>query len=518
MRISIFPQCFLQFTRPIPPTRFLLTLLLSFLLSVGACQLAPGQAAGATFYVATDGSDETGDGSQANPWATITFALNTIPDASTILVRPGTYTGRVRLDRSFANGVTIRAEVPYQARLRNNGTVVTCFTGQGITLEGFDIAHSGPGSDALVIQIQDLRGESGGDDAVSRITLRNNILHDSFDNDILKINNGARQILVTGNLFYNQSGSDEHIDINSVTDVTVQDNIFLNDFAGSGRANNNDTGSFIVIKDSNGEDDTVLGSANITVQRNIMLNWEGSTGSNFVLIGEDGNAYYEAQNVLVENNLFLGNSAHVMRAPFGVKGARDVTFRHNTVVGNFPALAFAFRLNVEGENQPNLNIRFYNNIWSDPTGTMEDFSDTPAGETTAFTLDHNLFWNGAQALPTSSDDLINITDDTARIVADPQIGDQTGLLLPRWNPDTSQFGDGSTTQRQAFERLVTQYGTPASTSPALDAALSSQSPGGDILGNPRPRNDTPDIGAYEVQQGTLPPTLSEHAFLPLIRR
>jgi hypothetical protein len=95
------------------------------------------------YYVATDGSDEIGDGSDSDPWATITHALESVPDGSTILVRPGTYTGRVRLRGTFAQGVTVRSEIPYQARLRNGDTVVTCFYGQGITLEGFDVAHSG---------------------------------------------------------------------------------------------------------------------------------------------------------------------------------------------------------------------------------------------------------------------------------------------------------------------------------------------------------------------------------------
>src|SRR5581483_3785390 len=120
--------------------------------------------------------------------------------------------------------ITVRSEVPYRALLRHTSTVVQAFYGQGIALEGFDIAHSGPGAGALVVQIQDLRGSPGGSDIVSRITLRNNILHDSYNNDILKINNGAGQITVTGNVFYNQSGSDEHIDVNSVTDVTIEDN------------------------------------------------------------------------------------------------------------------------------------------------------------------------------------------------------------------------------------------------------------------------------------------------------
>ncbi|MBT8323598.1 MAG: hypothetical protein KJO94_08970, partial [Eudoraea sp.] len=144
-----------------------------------------------TFYVAPNGDDVSGDGSALKPWATITNALDSIPDGATVVVRSGTYSGQVRLRGTFDAGVTIRSKIPYQARLRHNATVVTCFYGKGITLEGFDIAHSGSGSGALVIQIQDLRGEPGGDDFVSRITIRNNVLHDSYNNDILKINNGA---------------------------------------------------------------------------------------------------------------------------------------------------------------------------------------------------------------------------------------------------------------------------------------------------------------------------------------
>jgi hypothetical protein len=466
-------------------------------LSGAAHSYAPAQN---TYYVATDGSDDTGDGSSSNPWATIPHALDNVPDSSTVLVRPGTYAGRVRLRGTFAQGVTVRSETPYQARLRHDSTVVTCFYGQGITLEGFDIAHDGPGAGGLVIQIQDLIDEPGGSEFVSRITLRNNVLHDSYNNDILKINNGAGNILVEGNLFYNQEGSDEHIDVNSVTDVVIQDNVFFNDFAGSGRPNNNDTSSYIVIKDSNADDDTNLGSEHITVRRNVFFNWEGSTGQGFVRAGEDGQPFYEARDVLIENNLMLGNSDNKIRSPFQMMNVYSVTVRANTVVGDLPALEFGNRIFTYGDNAPtNDRIHLHNNIWADPSGTMSDTFNR-GNNTTNLTFDNNLFWNASNPFPTSSESIIEVSDDANRVVGDPLLGDQTGLVLPRWDPGSGQFADGSATIRQVFERLVTLYGTLPENSPAVNAADPAHMPAEDILGRPRPAGGAPDIGAYERQQ------------------
>ncbi|MEM8993484.1 MAG: hypothetical protein AAGF23_01705 [Acidobacteriota bacterium] len=467
---------------------------------VAAAALLPhAPARAATFWVATGGSDTAGDGSEADPWATIEHAVETVPDGSEVVVEPGTYSGRIRLDRAFAAGVVVRSLEPYRALLRHDSTVVTIYRGQGITLEGFDIAHSGPGAGGLVIQIQDLIGSPGpSDGGVSRITLRDNVLHDSWNNDVLKINNGAVDVVVEGNMFYNQSGSDEHIDINSVRDVVVRDNVFFNDFEGSGRVNGNDTSSFVVIKDSNGDFDEFTGARDITVERNVFLGWQGSTGSNFVLIGEDGNAFFEADGVTVVNNLMLGQSPETMRAAFGVKGGRNVDFLHNTVVGDLPSLAFAFRLNVEGANPPNQGIALRANVWSDPTGTMDDFSDTPFGETSSFTLTRNAYWNGGVAIPQNTGgDLVNLDDDAEAIVADPRLPPQAGLVLPRRRPARGDFADGSATIREAFVRLVTLYGRPPPESALAGAANPAHAPAVDILG--RPRSPTaPWLGAVEA--------------------
>jgi hypothetical protein len=378
---------------------------------------------------------------------------------------------------------------------------------QGIMLEGFDIAHIGDGAGIYVVQIQDQLGDQhGGDRFVSRIVLRNNILHDSYNNDIVKVNNGAGQILIEGNMFYNQQGLDSHLDINSVTNVIVQDNIFFNDFAGSGRTNHNDTGSYVVIKDSNGDDDTNLGASNITVRRNVFLNWEGDEDNTFVVIGEDSVDYYQAHDVLLENNLFLGNAENRIRAAFQARGVRDITFRHNTVVGDLPSKAYAMRLSQGYSNPRNRNIYFYNNIWSDPTGTMgsqdqsaeieSGFADAPALATSSYELHGNLYWNGDRTLPQNRRGVVNVTDDRHSLVRNPALPTQEGLLVPRWDSESDTFADGSTSIREAFVRLVRDYGTPGAESAAIHAADPAQAPWEDILGMPRQRQQ-PTIGAVE---------------------
>jgi hypothetical protein len=180
-----------------------------------------------------------------------------------------------------------------------------------------------------------------------------------------------------------------------------------------------------------------------------------------------------------------------MRSPIGIMGSRAVTFRNNTVVGDFPSLAFALRLYRIDPNQLNQNILYYNNIWSDPTGTAEDFSDAPPGDTASFAIDRNLYWNNGAAIPQDSNELVNYTDDAHRLIANPLLGSQAGLIVPRWNPGANHFADGSVSIREAFEKLVGLYGTPPSTSPIVNAADPAHAPGVTA----RQARCVPDLGA-----------------------
>lgn len=440
------------------------------------------------YYVATNGSDGGGNGSSSSPWATISTAVRNVPvTGGTILVRDGTYQGNVRIQRKFTGVLVISAEHRYAAKLRSpNSQTLSVWDAANVVITGFDIARSTcPTSIPLLAQIA--RSES--------IALIDNILHDSFNNDVLKINENSRNLLIAGNAISNsQGGSGQHIDINGAANVNVRDNILFNYTAGTG-VRGNDTHGFIVAKNSG----SVPESRDIRIINNVFLNYEGNTGSNFVLLGEDGYAFHEVQGVIIENNLMLGNSSNRMRAPLGIKSAKDVTFRNNTVFGDLPSSAFAFRMNREGSNPRNRDIRYWNNIWADPVGTMGNFSDGYREESVSVELDNNIYWNnGALVCGCSSYDY---TDDPRHTIANPVLTKPVSVVMPRWWG--TQFSSAKKTVREEFERLVTTYGLPGTGSAAIGRSDPAKSPARDIFG--RLRGPDPDTGA--VEKGAVSSTL-----------
>jgi hypothetical protein len=469
------------------------------LLAIGGLGAAkPPRAEDCEYWVAPPPTgDDENPGSYNSPWATLKHASRSVPDAHcTIWFFPGVYAGGTRLNRRFETPTAFRSMDPYQAVLRSDGAVLSISGAKNITLEGFDIHHSGPSASPLLIAI---------DGAVAGwseyITLRDNIIHDSYNNDLLKIYNLSRFITVENNVLYNQGPGEEHMDINSVTDVTVQDNIFFNDYEASGRRNDRQSKQFIVIKDSNGPEDGLLGSQRVTVRRNIFLNWEGQEDETFIQVGLDGKPYYEAMDVHIENNLLIGNSQNPVGAAFGVRGAKDVYFVNNTVSGDLPSSAYAMRVTITEQNPRNQHIYFFNNVWSDPTGTMGadqkdgpgEFSHGRPQDTQGLVLSGNLYWNGGVPIPGGN--LISpIPDDEERIIGNPRVTeDQSALLVPHW--DGEAFLSGNLRIRDEFVRLVREYGATSVFSPGRDRAASSFAPPDDILGEPRLGH--PDLGAYE---------------------
>lgn len=111
-----------------------------------------GITAGNTYYVATTGSDTRGDGSNANPWATIGYGIGRMQSGDTLIVKRGTYIGTANFIAGVPGGApgqytTVMAEAPMEVRIQSSGSTSSgqlTIAGSYIKVDGFifDMANN----------------------------------------------------------------------------------------------------------------------------------------------------------------------------------------------------------------------------------------------------------------------------------------------------------------------------------------------------------------------------------------
>lgn len=463
----------------------------------------PEQGMACERWVATPPAGDDGNpGTESEPWATLEHAAAKVPDRRcTVWFADGTYVGSQDVKGRFRTRTVFRAVDPYRAVLQGRRTVLDVSGARNVVIRGFRFQQTSPSASGVLVYVSLSDGKFA-----ERITFQDNIFQDAYENDLLKLHDGTRHAIVRNNVFYNQGVGEEHVDVNGVGHALIQDNLFFNDFMRSDRADSDLTQHhFITVKDSDGRNDGSLGSRYVTIRRNVFLNWEGAASEGFLNVGNDGKPYLEAVHIRIENNLMVGNARNDMDSAFSVAGAKDVMFINNTVVGDLPTSAYAFRVYIKGSNPRNEDILFSNNIWSDPTGTMgedlsgEDggFAGGDPGATVGLTLANNLYWNAGAPIP--GGDLASPQSDDGRwVVGDPQLNaDQGAVVVPYWTG--SSFLSGRQSIRSEFLRLVEELGSIPGTSRAVGRSVPSLAPADDILGSPR--DASPDLGAFEAEQG-----------------
>jgi hypothetical protein len=468
------------------------------------------------YYVATNGVDiSSRDGTINQPWATIPYAVNQLPvtGGDTIIVRDGLYEGSNYITKSFDDWITIKAENDFGAKLTNvdNGNTVVYIVTKGdanIIFEGFIISNAGTYScpngreSEYVIHIE----------STNDVILENNIIYGNnapgLCNEIIKINSEGgsginmdrlyypHNIQIRRNIIYDpaSAGGADIIDSVKAGELDIYENIFFS--RGSGESQ-----SFITVKshvaDIEIPDQFKPGRIpRHKIFKNIFLNWDGSNDQAFIQFGEDDKDWNQITNSLIENNLMIGNSNNNIAAAIQLKGVEKITVRANTVVGDLPGGSYGFRIGTETNNPDLDGFYIYNNIFSDPTGTMSRFGKVyeAAGSVSGIELDNNLFWNNGNDIPEIEGVLPS--SDQNRIIGNPLINeDQDNIVLPVWDEINNEFLSGSTTIREEFERLVESYGSLTFGSSAIDSANQDDMPEDDILGNLR--DDNSDIGAYE---------------------
>jgi len=170
----------------------------------------PPPITGRTFYVATDGADGQDRGSAAQPWKTITYALNQLYPGDGVLIRGGTYReGDLIPARSGEPGryITVRAYPGETVKVDASGHVF------GIVLSAGD-PWPGPGRSYLVFDGLDISGCNQqlciieGSQGCHHIWVINCKLHDNKRCAPLLIGGpGSSHCVVSNNEIYNSPGS-----------------------------------------------------------------------------------------------------------------------------------------------------------------------------------------------------------------------------------------------------------------------------------------------------------------------
>jgi len=94
-----------------------------------------------TCYVTTNGNDETGDGSEANPFATIQHGINVAKENYTVLVHSGTYVENINFN---GKNIIVKSTDGAEKTVidgNNKDTVLLFRNGEKTTVDGFTITH-----------------------------------------------------------------------------------------------------------------------------------------------------------------------------------------------------------------------------------------------------------------------------------------------------------------------------------------------------------------------------------------
>jgi parallel beta-helix repeat protein len=410
---------------------------------------------GQTFYVAPNG-DDSNPGNQAQPWATINKAAQTLKAGETVLVKNGTY-GGVYMDRSGEPGKPISFKAFPGDTPKIEITVINSpgFLLEGasyIKIDGFDLDYKVPGVTSTQGDVE--RWEGGITIKVNtygaqpvrshHVSVTNNRVH-GFPGG--GIGSGlADYVTIEGNTIWETAFWSKY----DTSAISLYQNVDFDLNAGFHNVIRANT----VFKNENKVPGTGIGNTEITDGNCIIID-DGRLTQKYL----DDKTKYPAykSSTLIENNICADNGGRGVN----VFSSDNVLVRHNTFYKN------SRTPNLKGEVSALAasNVRFVNNIvyalaGKPTTDVYRGTDDTYKVSNIVF--EHNLYFGTTDIPDKSASDLIG----------DPL------------------FENASTDLNTANFRLK-------SDSPAIDAALAGQSPATDVGGLPRPLGAAPDIGAWE---------------------
>jgi hypothetical protein len=270
----------------------------------------PPVVTGATFFISPTGSDSTGNGSLANPWASIAKFINISPAAGAILYCRGGYYynpsvaqaghGKPVLPGTAGAPITIR-NYPGETPIFSGGTDLGAFiliydASTYVVIDGLEFEERDTSNADGGTSYQGLIVVGGWTDGVNYTTLHTTIRRCKFR---LKASYNAR-----GHAIYFSGGSRYG---------TVEDCEIVG--AVTGRSVNVSHGLQVYGGDGGGH---VPAATDLTIQRNIFRNWESF--ANALILWDDGGHNLRAD---VLHNSFISNGNDIRAELHGAITIRD---------------------------------------------------------------------------------------------------------------------------------------------------------------------------------------------------
>ncbi len=428
--------------------------------------VAPAQAAGNAYYVATTGNDAN-PGTQDKPWRTIQRAANVMVAGDTTTVLAGDYAERVQVTRSGASG----APITYRA----GGTVtMNGFTVKAdyVTIAGFDISNTA----------NDATNGWGIYVAGSYCVIDSNYVHYATRGGITvwaAVGSGAKasHCVVRNNRLYRNAldgievyGTDNLIEGNEIWGTIQYHPQWTNPpswadadgirFFGVGhtiRKNYIHDIKFGVPENVNPHIDCFQtwsdsyheAAQNVTIEQNVCSN------SQVQAANESGQGFMleKASNLTIRNNIILAYK--------GVNsvGSQGLVIVNNTLAGDLSLTTAYHPMGIGLNTTPNTTIK------------------------------NNIIYN----FPAT---IINIADDASRQGLD--IGYDCVYRSDGRTPSGTPYAHDLWNVNPLFVNAATNDFHLRAGSPAIDAGLSLATVVNDLDGTSRPRGAGYDIGAYEA--------------------
>lgn len=465
-------------------------------------------AVGTIRYVATTGSDATGDGSIGNPYKTIQKAVNVSVAGDTIYVRGGNYNERVlfKTNGTAGNPITLSGYPGETAIVDGTGKVPT--SSDTIINLGYSWSNYNKGVNYITIKNLVIRNSTGRGIAgfglntghydinnctISRCATQGIIIWEYTYPVLLNPTNRINNVSIAHNtLFWCNTTSGEMLTLSNVVDFNIHNNYLYKGLNIYIEASNNSKRGLIYNNRINATpagnlrpdhlDDPAIyiesiygDTNNISVYKNTI--WGNNTGiglaSEYAPAGSLANISVYNNIINMSGQYTSGAYTHGIDCTYSLTKARDISIYSNTVYGFGTVLGSPIHCSWQNTYIKRLKIQ------------------------------NNIFVVGGSKWKAMS--FSNLLNTSSNLVASYNLINKTnGKVGWEWGGGYNYSIPTHTIQSSPKFVNVNSYNFHLnSTSPAIDAATSSLVPSTDYDGNLRPMGLGYDIGAYEVGPSSI---------------